>query len=199
MNKRKIIAALLAVLMVFVVAGCAQNTDENPPTDPGVTDDGTTTTGDATVTDATQLDITASIKDLEEKKAAPAEFINLAKDKAATASPEEVTALMQSIFNAQKNYVATIATAYEEANANPEFSEIYALDITPELADKITDDTLKTLVTDTYANGLVLQKAEGYVYPVIDIKVYQDNLLTYLPEADATAFEAEINTFNTSL
>ncbi|MEG1997700.1 MAG: hypothetical protein RR051_04585, partial [Clostridiales bacterium] len=87
MNKRKIIAALLAVLMVFVVAGCAQNTDENPPTDPGVTDDGTTTTGDATVTDATQLDITASIKDLEEKKAAPAEFINLAKDKAATASP----------------------------------------------------------------------------------------------------------------
>ncbi|MEF9940001.1 MAG: hypothetical protein RR768_07770 [Clostridium sp.] len=200
MKKNKIIALAAVCLLVAGLAGCSKGADKttNETTSAvAQTEAATTQTEAAPSETATEIKTTAAQIDMA--TATPKELIDLAKSQMQTASAEEKTTLIQSIFNSQKKYLEEVAPSYEEANSNTEFMDIYALDITKELVDKITDSNIKKLVTDTYDNGLILQKAEGYVYPVIDIKLYQDEFLSNMPESDGKALEAEINKFNAGL
>ncbi|MEG0687788.1 MAG: hypothetical protein RR466_03780 [Hungatella sp.] len=208
MKRKKIGIWMTACMLTLALTGCGKGTAESTaaPTTAPVMETTAAPAATETSTAATETSVavpsanlTAAIKELEMKNAAPAEFMDLAKNQIAEAAPEEVTAFAKALLNAQKSYIEEMMPFYEEANANPEFMDLYALDITQDLADKIKDQTIRTQVQDTYDNGLILKKAEGYVYPIVDVAFYKEQVISHMPEAEGAALETEINTFNSGL
>ncbi|MEG0565012.1 MAG: hypothetical protein RR590_02150 [Hungatella sp.] len=211
MKRKKIGIWMTACMLTLAVTGCGKGTEESTAAAttapvmettaaPAATETLTAATSVAETSAAVPLaNLAAAIKELEMKNAAPSEFMDLAKNQIAEAAPEEVTAFAKALLNAQKSYIEEMMPFYEEANANPEFMDLYALDITQDLADKIKDQTIRTQVQDTYDNGLILKKAEGYVYPIVDVAFYKEQVISHMPEAEGAALETEINTFNSGL
>lgn len=193
MLNKKFNLILAALLVASSITGCSNMKNPmNPPENPPVTTEKPV---------ENPIAITDSVNTLLENNAVPKEFIDFANQHIATATPEEANLMVQSIFNSQKNYLQQLITdeAFVKANANAQFQEIYNLDITPDLAEKITDESIKVLVKDTYTNGFKLMKSEGQVYPIIDIKLYEDQWLGHLADSDRTTLEKDITTFNDSL
>ncbi|MEG0326445.1 MAG: hypothetical protein RR324_06170 [Cellulosilyticaceae bacterium] len=193
MLKKKFNLILIMLLVASSLSGCSSTPNNgNPIKEPSVNNE-------KPVVDA--IPITDSINNLVEKNVAPTEFIDFANANITTATPEEATLMVQAVVNAQKSYIQQLITdqVYIKANENPQFSDVYSLDITPDLVEQITDEPIRIAVIDTYANGLKLVKSEGQVYPIIDIEFHQNHWFSYLSDSDRTTLEKDIITFNENL
>lgn len=190
MNQIKLTSILFSALLVGVVATGCSNEKSLP-------DSSAHSTSEPTPSSSTMSkNVEELLEELEMEQAAPSDFIKLAKDYLETADEDTDRLLIQAIFKAQKDYPAQAAAAYETANADEEFSTLYAVDITPDLAAKITNEDIAKTVNESYANGFKLSKAEGYIFPIIDIEIYETFFFSYLSDTDADSLKKDIEEFN---
>lgn len=188
---QRISTLLIALLACALLASCGKSEVNEASSGSGAN-------STAPSSQTTTQSVPDLLEELKAENAAPSEFIELAKNCVETADSETARLLTQAIFEAQKNYPAQVAADYETANSNSDFSQLYSLDITVDLAASIQDESIRKTVEDSYANGFMLIKKEGYVFPIIDIGVYEP-LFCYLTEADQASLEADITEFNKTL
>ncbi|MEG1847827.1 MAG: hypothetical protein RR238_05085 [Lachnospiraceae bacterium] len=199
-NQKKGSVAILMMLLLLSVAGCGKKTEEAiPPSAPIEQTQAVESPTETALSTEAGADVISKIADLKTQQVLPKEFIRLAKDNMADVTAEEKLALVRAILESQKHYLPNVGSAYEKANSNQQFSDLYAMDVSKGLAEQITDETIKQQVMSDYENGLTLVKEEGYVYPIIDLEFYRNEFMSQLSDSEATALETEITQFNASL
>ncbi|MEG0767492.1 MAG: hypothetical protein RR482_07235, partial [Clostridia bacterium] len=83
-------------------------------------------------------------------------------------SAPHIAQAVESLQQQMRAHLQTLEAAYEQANMDGNFSEVFSGDVQRSYGKQLQNADYRKLVEITYENGYLLKKDAGYVYPEID-------------------------------
>lgn len=163
---KKLTLTMCVLAMLALLAGCG---NKAPATDPAPAPG----TEDTTGTEANAEIMTGFTKLLTDE-AAEADVLAYISDNIAQVSTDEADTMIQELGKLFKKNLPELERQYEMDNENSALFDAFSMDMDPKYAEDITDPILKEFVLDTYANGYMLMKDEGYIYPAVNTEALED-------------------------
>ncbi|MEG1658238.1 MAG: hypothetical protein RR288_04190 [Oscillibacter sp.] len=165
----KRLALTMCILsMLALLAGCGNKPAEPETPDtpaPGVED----TTGTTEGNEAIMADFTKLLDD----NAAEADVLAYISANIAQVSKDEADTMIRELGNLFKKNLPALDAQYATENENLALADAFATDMEEKYADEITDPVLKEFVKNTYKNGYLLMKDEGYIYPAVNTEALE--------------------------